>query len=280
MKGQLMDFNSITCIYFSPTGTTRRITENIAAGIQGERVVVSDCTKRSRRAEISGTFHDEVVILAAPVYYGRIPEPVVDCFTRLSANKTPAVLVVVYGNRAYDDALVELYDIAVARGFIPIAAGAFIGEHSYSTGALPIAPGRPDGKDLGAAREFGSAIRNKLSHIQSLETTGPIDVPGHRPYIEPEGLFRLRQMRQSAPVTPETIASICTRCNKCVEACPQDAIDPVDVTKTDQWHCLLCCACVKACPVGARRLMEPSLLLLIRKVQQLCQERKEGEYYL
>jgi len=275
-----MDIESIASVYFSPTGTTGRIVEEIAAGMHGEGVAVFDCTKRSWRAGISHTFRDEVVILAAPVYAGRIPEQAVDCFTKVSADKTPAVLVVVYGNRAYDDALIELYDIAVARGFIPIAAGAFIGEHSYSTEDMPMAPGRPDEADLQAAREFGSAIRNKVLHIESLEATPPICVPGHRPYVEPEGLRRLRTIRQNGPVTPETDESLCTRCNKCIEACPQDAIDRDDITKTDSSQCILCCACVKACPVGARNLTEPALLPLLRKLEELCRTRKEAECYL
>jgi len=275
-----VNIESITCVYFSPTGTTRKIVEKIAAGMQGERVEVFDCTKRSQRSGISRVLRDEVVILAAPVYYGRIPEPAIDCFTKISADKTPVVLVVVYGNRAYDDALIELHDIAVARGFIPIAAGAFIGEHSYSTESLPMATGRPDEEDLRAASEFGSAIRNKVLRIESLEMTAPIHVPGHRPYVEPEGLYRLRKMRETAPVTPETDESLCTRCNVCIEACPQNAIDRIDVTKTDKSQCILCCVCVKACPAGARRLTEPALLLLMRKIQELCRERKEPEDYL
>ncbi len=275
-----MDVKTVTRVYFSPTGTTRRIAESVAAGIAGDGEAVFDCTKRSWRGQVPGTFRDDVVILAAPVYYGRLPEPAVDCFTRLTADKTPAVLVAVYGNRAYDDALIELFDIAVARGFVPIAAGAFIGEHSYSTEALPMAPGRPDAEDLTAAREFGTAVMKKLTAIRSLEAVNPVRVPCDRPYIEPEGLHRLRRMRQSSSVTPETDASLCTRCNKCIEACPQDAIDRVDVTRTDKEECILCCACVKVCPVGARRFTEPAFFPLLKKIQELCRERKEPECYL
>ncbi len=274
-----MDVRSISCVYFSPTGTTRRVAESVAAGIGSEGAAVFDCTKRTSRERVQGTFRDEVVILAAPVYYGRVPEPAVDCFTRLTASGTPAVLVAVYGNRAYDDALIELFDIAVARGFIPVAVGAFIGEHSYSTEALPMAPGRPDEEDLKMAREFGAAIRKKLTAIRSPEAVDPVKVPGNRPYIEPEGLHRLRRMRQNASVTPETDATLCTRCNKCIEACPQDAIDRVDVTITGKEECILCCACVKACPVGARRFTEPAFLPLLKKLEELCRERKEPEYY-
>lgn len=275
-----MDVRAITCVCFSPTGTTRRIVENIAVGMEGESTAVLDCTKRSKRAEVPGAFHDELVILAAPVYYGRVPRPAADCFSGLTANSTPAVLVVVYGNRACDDALIELYDIAVARGFVPVAAGTFIGEHSYSTESLPMAPGRPDAEDLKAAREFGAAARKKLAVHRSLQEMVPLSIPGNRPYVEPEGLYRLKQMRQSAAVTPETVEALCTRCNRCIEACPEDAIDRVDVTRTDKERCILCCACVKACPVGARRFTEPAFLPLLKKVQELCRERKEAKWYL
>lgn len=275
-----MDVRTVTCVYFSPTGTTGRIVESIAAGMEGESTVVFDCTKRSRRAEVPGAFHDELVILAAPVYYGRVPGPAADCFAKLTGHSTPAVVVAVYGNRACDDALIELYDIAVERGFIPVAAGAFIGEHSFSTEALPMAPGRPDAEDLKAAREFGAAVRKELATRRSLETMAPLNVPGNRPYIEPEGLYRLKQLRQSAAVTPETMEALCTRCNRCTEACPEDAIDRVDVTKTDKERCILCCACVRACPVGARYFAEPAFLPLLKKVQEMCRERKKARWYL
>jgi hypothetical protein len=63
-------------------------------------------------------FENKTVVLAVPVYYGRIPELVVECF----ANMTP------------------------------LAGGAFVAEHSYSTSDRPIAHDRPDEKDLNAVR--------------------------------------------------------------------------------------------------------------------------------
>jgi len=276
-----MNIRLITSVYFSPTGTTRRITESIVSGMQGEEVTVLDCTGRSRRAGIFRTFHDEVVILAAPVYYGRVQQTAAKCFSALTADKTPAVLVVVYGNRAYDDALLELHDIAASRGFTPVAGAAFIGEHSFSSEALPIAPGRPDEEDLGKAREFGAAVRKKLQYLEFLDAMEPLIVSGHRPYVEPEVLYRIGELRKGgASFTPGTDESLCTRCNRCIEVCPQDAIDRVDMTKTDKWQCVLCLACVKVCPTGARRLTEPMLLGRIRELCESCQRRKEPEYYL
>ena len=87
-----------------------------------------------------------------------------------------------YGNRDYEDALVELYDLAVSLGLSPFAAGAFIGEHSYSTPEMPVAEGRPDSMDLADARIFGGECVRKL---ESPGAFAPFHIKGNRPYKEP-----------------------------------------------------------------------------------------------
>ena len=275
-----MKIQSVRCVYFSPTGTTKTIAESIIQGISPELVEMVDITKRSHRDIHSLSSKDDIVILATPVYYGRVPEEIIPYLTSLKAKQTPVVLVVVYGNRAFEDALKELHDIAVDGNFIPVAEGAFVAEHSYSSKAYPIAQGRPDQSDIQKAQGFGASIRKKLQDVDSLERLTTLSTPGQSPYIEPVNLNMIKKARSVVALTPETDAAKCNQCGRCAEICPTGAISTDDVTQTDRWQCLICFACVKGCSEEARQMNEPNFQSAIQALQQNCQDRKEPEIYL
>jgi ferredoxin/flavodoxin len=275
-----MKIQSVSCVYFSPTGTTKAIAESIAQGINPEFVEMVDITKRSHRECQPLSFKADIVILSTPVYYGRVPEEIISYLTSLKAEQTPVILVVVYGNRAFEDALKELHDIAVEGKFIPVAGGAFVAEHSYSSKTYPIALGRPDESDIKKAQTFGAAVREKLQNLESLERLTAFTIPGQAPYIEPVNLNMIKKARSVVALTPETDTSKCTQCGQCAEVCPTGAISPDDVTQTDRWQCLICFACVKSCPEEARRMNEPNFQAAIQALQQNYQDRKEPDIYL
>ena len=133
----------------------------------------------------------------------------------------PAVLLVVYGNRAFEDALLELKDIALGQGFLPIAGAAFIGEHSFDTPETPIATGRPDKADLDKAEAFGERVKVKLEQRSLHE----VEVPGHRPYRENSGWNRPYLEREQADQwSPETNTESCILCGICSHVCPTAAV--------------------------------------------------------
>ena len=84
-----------------------------------------------------------------PVIAGRVPNVLLKFLDTLQGGGALAVPVVLYGNRNFDDALIELRNILQDRGFYAIGAAAFIGEHSFSR---ILAAGRPDSSDLELSR--------------------------------------------------------------------------------------------------------------------------------
>lgn len=265
-----MDINSLKLIYFSPTGTTKRIIEGISQGVQIATVEHIDLTPPDARMRKLAEMHDELAIIGSPVYIGRLPTDVIPRLRRCKGNDTPAVIVVVYGNRAYEDALLELRDLVLEAGFKPVAAGAFIGEHSLSSSAMPIAAGRPDGEDLRKAKKFGKMIHEKMRNMRTLDEMLPLQVPGNFPYTEQP------LMPKISPVTKEIV---CIKCEKCASVCPTAAITVKDTVVTDPSVCIRCCACIKNCPTGARIMEDPRIR---QKAEQLfvnCRRRKEPETY-
>lgn len=253
-------------IYFSPTSTTKKIVEQIAVGFGDTSVTHHDLTRL--REGLNLRLGDGLAIIGVPVYAGRVPEICLERLDGLSASSVPAVLVVLYGNRAFEDALIELRDVVVAKGFAVIAAGAFIGEHSYSTTTQPVAAHRPDLADLAKAREFGSLIASRLR--DGIGAALPV-IPGDLPYKERVSL---------GGVAPETDPELCTLCGTCASLCPTFVIRVDDRVLTDAERCLKCCACTKGCPPGARTLHHPTVDARREMLVNQCSERKEPVLFL
>lgn len=267
--GNGMSFSSLKLAYFSPTGTTKRVLEAIAEGIGIEPVEHLSMTSVDWATK-PGYFTDELVVIGTPVYVGRLPEDAVKRFKHFRARDTRAVLVVVYGNRDYEDALLELIDLAKELGFVPIAAAAFIGEHSFSTRDVPIAAGRPDQEDLEKAVSFGLTIKQRLSGFGPSDAGVSLKVPGNFPY---------KDRMPSAEGAARTLADICTACGTCAEVCPKGAIKVNGTVETDSNLCIKCCACVKECPTKARIMDIPVIKKIAAWLNENYRHRKEPEIF-
>ncbi|MBN1614680.1 MAG: 4Fe-4S binding protein [Deltaproteobacteria bacterium] len=265
-----MNIRSLKLVYFSPTGTSRKIVEGIGRGIGAARTVRCDLTLPGGGAGHPAKMQEDLIVIGAPVYAGRIPGVAADRLLRLRGANKPAVVIVVYGNRAYEDALLELNGLARERGFMPVAAGAFIGEHSYSDAEKPIAVGRPDGEDLLAAENFGKTIRQRLDAIDRIDDLPALQVPGNIPLND-------RMVLPAAP--PVTREDLCTKCGNCVFLCPTAAIVLSERLTTDAQACIHCCACVKGCPEMARIMEDVSIRKIAQWLSTKFQQRKEPETF-
>lgn len=128
-----------------------------------------------------------MTVITVPVYGGKVAPLALERMKDVHASSAPAVLVAVYGNRAYEKALVELDAFASDRGFKVIAGATFVGEHSYSTQQNPIAAGRPDADDLQFAETFGAKIRTKIEAAADMDKLYAVDV--NRIQRPPSGVF-------------------------------------------------------------------------------------------
>lgn len=250
---------STTIVCFSPTGTSLQVGRAVAGSLDPDFRVLDATHSALDPVEFS---RDDVVIISAPVYGGHMAPIASQRFQKIRGQETPAVLVAVYGNRMFENALADMVAFAEERGFRPIALAAFVGEHSYSSVVTPIAVGRPDDADIAEARTFGKAVAEKLGRgdLSAPDCERMTDEPVS-PQSEANFLGFVKnylQQRGNRPIDlPKTDVEVCLSCGACVEACPVDAIDGSNEYRTDESSCIKCCACVKACHSGARTFSSP-----------------------
>jgi ferredoxin len=262
-----MEISKAKLVYYSPTNTGKKTVEAIREGTGLDHDSI-DLTLPDSESKKYSLAKNELAIIAAPVYGGRIPSIALDRIRKVKGNDTPAVLVTMYGNRHYDDALLELKDMTKELGFKAVAGGAFIGRHSFDAPDTPIGSGRPDESDIEKARDFGVKIMEKIGGLVEIPD---LEVYGNHPYKEAGG---------GEPRSPETDAETCILCGTCAKVCPTGCISVNDVVETDKTRCTACTACVQNCPTGSRHWEHPGILGAANWLSSNCAERREPEVFL
>ena len=247
-----MKLEKIWAVYFSGTGTTRRTVERIAGGIASRLNLPAESVDFSRPAVRQETLcfgEKDLVVFGTPVYAGRVPNVLLPFLReRIMGGGALAVPVVLFGNRNYDDALIELRNILTADGMHPIAAGAFVGEHSFSR---VLGADRPNAEDEALMDEFAARVAELAAGLDAAPVKS-VAVRGReplRPYYTPRD--RAGNPINILKVKPKTDMSRCGGCGLCAELCPMGSIAPADVSAV-RGICIKCCACVKGCPTGAK----------------------------
>ncbi len=257
----------LSVIYFSATDGTKKVVKEVAEGISDSYKEYNLTLPTGRQEEITFDEND-LVIIGVPVYAGRVPVFLMEYLSKLKGSNTPAVFITVYGNRDYEDALLELTEEMEKKGFIGVAAGAFIGEHSNTK---KVGTNRPDANDLEVAKKFGCEIRNKLEGVSDVTQLPKLTVKGNYPY---------KEIMQAPPMAPDTNEE-CVGCGVCAKHCPVEAINLDNYKDVDSTKCIRCSSCIKKCPVNAKAINHEMFNKITNLlIEKLSSVRKQPEYFI
>ena len=281
-----MKLKGIAAVFFSPTGNTRKAVVEIADVIarrEGIAVREIDFTLPGAREEVRKFEAGELVIFGTPVYAGRIPNKILPAVqTLFEGNGALAVPVVTFGNRSFDNALIELRIELEQHGFHTIAGAAFVAEHVFSN---KLAAGRPDEKDLQTIRRFAEDVAEKIKGLEEGPLDGMAEIPAPAAVkgIEPVPAYYRPLQEDGSPANflkakPKTSDS-CNDCGICARVCPMGSISPEDY-RTVTGICIKCQACVKSCPVHAKFFDDPVMLSHTRMLEQHYERPAENEVFL
>ena len=279
-----MEIKKVTAMYLSCTGTTKNIVEyvakNVAERLSAEYEVFDFSLPAARKPTLLYS-EDELVICGTPVYAGRVPNLFLPYLKeKIKGGGALAVPIVLFGNRNFDDALAELRDILVGDGFYPLAAGAFVGEHSFSR---VLGAGRPDAADFAKADELVTLIAERIANKESLEAGLPAlaAVPGASPqdkYYTPRDRHgKAIDIRKVKPKTSDACAAA-AGCRICADICPLGAIDFDDPSKVTG-ICMKCGACVKRCPENAKYYDDEGYIYHKTELEEIYARRAESTIY-
>lgn len=260
-----MEITNISLVYFSATYTTRKIVREIAQQMACN-ITEHDITNTAPAQDVILDSENTLLIVGVPVYAGRVPHIAIDALNKFKGHDTPAIVVCVYGNRAYDDAMLELKNMVEANGFKTIAAGAFIAQHSIFP---KVAENRPDNEDIKKLNDFGHHCADIIFKLENPNLLPELKVKGNKPYKVPGNI----------PVHPTGNEKKCEKCGICAKLCPVLAIPPAEPYKTDTRKCISCGRCTVACPQKSRHFKGLLYKIARWKFTKDNTKRKEPEYF-
>ena len=249
---------SVYSVVFSPTGGTKKVADLFSNAFAGEykEVDLTDVNFEGLSFE-----EKDICIVSVPSFGGRVPAK--ERMAKLQGNGAKAILIAVYGNREFEDTLVEMQDIMENAGFKALAGIVALAEHSI---VRSFAAGRPDDNDAKVLAGFAGQVKEKLANEAR---DSRLQIPGNRPYKE-VGAF---------PSKPK-LTDACVKCGLCVKMCPVQAI-PEDLSVSmDEEKCISCMRCGSVCPVNARQVAQPVIDFLTEKLSVGAKGYKENQLFL
>ena len=247
--------NSVQCLYFSPTGSTKKIAKTVAKGTGIPVTAPISITTPQERESFTGQVDGDLLIVGVPVYTGTFPSLILSPLSNLDGSGRWALPIAVCGNVRMGTCLAELCGILKQQGFKIPAAGNFIAKHSFICDDYPIGKGRPDKDDQNKAFQFGKQVIDKMSK-DSKDITylyrGNLYI---RMYVssstEAKGFVSMGEYYRSRIRVSDHNEEMCQVCGRCAEVCPTGSIDPKTYRVEDE-TCIRCFACTDVCPAGVK----------------------------
>lgn len=286
-----MMIKKIWAASFSPTGGTEHIVsllaEEMGKCLKLPVHKISFTLPDERKKSCTFT-EEDLLILGTPVYAGRIPNKILpDVDRSFEGNGTLAVAVSVFGNRNYDDGLMELALLLENHGFCVAAAAAAAARHAFSD---DIGAGRPDKQDEEELRVFARRAAEKIKEFFGKEKivsgnksscgVSALQITGHNPvgpyYTPLRADGQPAKFLKAKPVTDE---NLCNRCGTCAQVCPMGSISREDPSVVNG-ICIKCQACIRSCPAQAKHFEDEDFLSHVEMLREHYTRRAANAFFL
>ncbi len=286
-----MMIKKIWAASFSPTGGTEHIVsllaEEMGKCLKLPVHKISFTLPDERKKSCTFT-EEDLLILGTPVYAGRIPNKILpDVDRSFEGNGTLAVAVSVFGNRNYDDGLMELALLLENHGFCVAAAAAAAARHAFSD---DIGAGRPDKQDEKELRVFARRAAEKIKEFSGVEKivsgnkaaggVSALQITGHNPvgpyYTPLRADGQPAKFLKAKPVTDE---NLCNRCGTCASVCPMGSIRSDDCSVVEG-VCIKCQACIRSCPAQAKHFEDEDFLSHVEMLREHYTRRAANAFFL
>ncbi len=243
-----------TLLTFSPTGQSKACALAVANATKQEFVEFDVTHFIQRRKPLA--LADTTLIVAYPVYGGRVPVLFAEYLAKsVTCTNCKAVAIATFGNRAFEDALVEMEDILFAKG-VPLIGAASLGcQHSYTD---KVGSKRPDIEDFQLLDRLAVYLSGK---------TGTISPPGNRPY-------KMDMPVADPPYMPKPKVEGWIIPDQLYALCPTGAL-----AKRDPALCIHCCACIQLSK-HELQMDNPWFTNFTSFLEQSFQKRVDSELYL
>lgn len=273
-----MTITEIYCVFFSATGNTKKVAQTLAQSLSRKL----DCpwqgldfTLPEKRTSPLTFGPSQLVILGLPTYAGKLPNKILPFLeSNVHGADTPAIALVTFGNRSFDNALAELQHTLTQNHFQLCGGAALACRHAFTD---KLAFGRPNERDLAELETFAGKMADKISSCEM--PLPPLSIPGKAdaPYYIPKGVDG--QPAKFLKAKPQTREDRCTSCGLCARLCPMGAISPAH-----PWEipgtCIKCQRCVRSCPEKAKYFSDPAFLSHVTMLEENFQTPKPNAFYL